>query len=48
VLAATVRVLLVPVVFLGKVAMAMPFLTACVGLSLGAFFMMRRRAGRAS
>lgn len=46
VLAATVRVLLVPVVFLGKVAIAMPVLTACVGLSLGAFFMMRRRAGR--
>jgi len=48
VLAATVRVLLVPVVFLGKVAIAMPVLTAIVGLSLGAFFMLRRRAGRAS
>lgn len=47
-LAALVRVLLVPVIFLGKVALAMPTLTAFVGLSLGVAFMLRRRArGRA-
>ena len=47
-LAALVRVLLGPVIFLGKVALAMPMLTALVGLSLGAAFMLRRRArGRA-
>lgn len=49
VLAAAVRVMLVPVIFLGKVAMAMPFLTAFVGLSLGAAYALkRRRAGRAN
>jgi uncharacterized repeat protein (TIGR02543 family) len=42
-LAALVRVLLIPVVFLGKVALAMPTLTAFVGLSLGAAYMLRRR-----
>jgi len=47
-LAALVRILLVPVVFLGKVALAMPLLTALVGLSLGfAFFMRRRSAHKA-
>jgi hypothetical protein len=47
-LAALVRVLLVPVIFLGKVALVMPTLTAFVGLSLGAAYMLRRRArGRA-
>lgn len=47
VLAATVRVLLVPVIFLSKVVLAMPALSAVIGLSLGAaFFMKRRRAGR--
>ena len=48
VLAALVRVLLVPVIFLGKVALAMPVLTALVGMSLGAAFMLRRRARRQS
>lgn len=49
VLAAVVRVLLVPVIFLGKVAMAMPVLTLFIGLSLGfACFMARRRAGRST
>ena len=43
VLAALVRVLLVPVIFLGKVALAMPHLTALAGLSLGAAYMLRRR-----
>jgi hypothetical protein len=38
VLAALVRVLLVPVIFLGKVALAIPVLTALVGLSLGAAY----------
>lgn len=42
-LAALVRVLLVPVVFLGKVALMAPELTTFVALSLGAFYMMRRR-----
>ena len=48
VLAAMVRVLLIPVVFLGKVALAMPTLTALVGMSLGAAFMLRRRPARQS
>ncbi len=48
VLAALVRVLLVPVIFLGKVALAMPALTALIGLSIGMALIMRRRArGRA-
>lgn len=46
-LAAAIRVLLVPVIFLGKVALAMPTLTAFVGLSLGVAFMLRRRSRRA-
>lgn len=46
-LAALVRVLLVPAIFLGKVAVAMPTLTAFVGLSLGVAFMLRRRARKA-
>ncbi len=45
-LAALVRVLLIPVVFLGKVALAMPTLTAFVGLSLGAAYMLRRRVAQ--
>lgn len=48
VLAALTRVLLVPVVFLGKVALAMPTLTALVGMSLGAAYMLRRRPSRVS
>jgi hypothetical protein len=46
VLASIVRVLLVPVIFLGKVALVMPTLTALVGMSLGAAFMLRRRGRR--
>jgi len=46
VLAALVRVALVPLIFLGKVALLMPTLTAMVGLSIGAFYFMRRRAGK--
>lgn len=46
VLAALVRVLLVPTVFLGKVALAMPVLTALVGISLGFWFAVRRKAAR--
>lgn len=49
VLAAAVRVVLVPVIFLGKLVMAMPALTAFIGMSLGAaLFMARRRAGRSA
>ncbi len=48
VLAAMVRMVLVPVIFLGKVALLMPVPTALVALSLGFAFMLRRRArGRA-
>lgn len=43
-LAALVRVLLVPVIFLGKVALMTPTLAAFIGLSLGAAYMLRRRA----
>lgn len=46
VLAALVRVLLVPVIFLGKVALAMPMLTAIVGMSLGAACLLIRRKAR--
>ncbi|HPO17181.1 MAG TPA: hypothetical protein PLI09_27345 [Candidatus Hydrogenedentes bacterium] len=46
VLAALVRVLLVPVIFLGKVALAMPMLTAIVGISLGAACLLIRRKAR--
>ncbi len=42
-LAALVRILLAPVVFLGKMALAMPAFTALAGMSLGAAFMLRRR-----
>ena len=45
-LATLVRVLLVPVVFIGKMALAMPTLTALVAMSLGAAFMLRRRGRR--
>ncbi len=44
VLAAVVRVLLVPVIFLGKVALTMSWLTALVGLSIGMMYIMRRKA----
>ncbi len=46
-LAALVRVLLVPAIFIGKVAVAMPGLVAFIGLSLGVVFMLRRRARKA-
>lgn len=42
-LAALVRVLLVPVVFLGKVALMAPALSTFVAMSLGAMYMLRRR-----
>ena len=45
-LAALVRVLLVPVVFLGKVALMAPALATFVAMSLGAIFMLRRRGRR--
>lgn len=45
-LATVVRVLLVPVIFLGKVALAMPMLLAVVGVSLGFWFVLRARKAR--
>ncbi|MBI1321046.1 MAG: hypothetical protein GC168_19140 [Candidatus Hydrogenedens sp.] len=48
VLAAAVRVLLVPVIFLGKLAVMSPALLALVAMSLGAFFFVRRKAARKS
>jgi hypothetical protein len=38
-----VRVLLVPVVFIGKVALMAPALSTFVAMSLGAMYMLRRR-----
>ena len=46
VLAAIVRMILVPTIFLGKVALAMPVLTALVGMSLGAAYILIRRKAR--
>jgi hypothetical protein len=45
-LATLVRVVLVPVIFLGKVALTMPALLAAVGLSLGFWFVLRSRKAR--
>lgn len=46
VLASIIRVLLVPVIFLGKVALAMPMLIAFAGISLGAAYLLIRRKAR--
>lgn len=46
ILATLVRVVLVPVIFLGKVALTMPALLAAVGLSLGFWFILRSRKAR--
>jgi hypothetical protein len=46
VLAAFVRVLLVPVILFGKAVLAMPLLTALVGLSFGAACLRMRRKAR--
>src|SRR5690606_25481263 len=48
VLAAAVRVVLVPVIFLWKMAVTSAALLALVSMSLGAFFFVRRKAGRQS
>jgi hypothetical protein len=48
VLAAAVRVVLVPVIFLGKMAVTSPALLVLLAMSLGAFFFVRRKAGRQS
>jgi hypothetical protein len=48
VLAAVVRVLLVPVIFLGKMALTSPALMALVALSLGFFFWSKRKGAKQS
>lgn len=47
-LAAVVRVMLVPVIFLGKMALTSPALMALVALSLGFFFWSKRKGARQS
>jgi hypothetical protein len=48
VLAAIVRVVLVPVIFLGKMALTSPALLALVALSIGFFFWSKRKGARQS
>jgi hypothetical protein len=45
-LASAVRIALLPVIFLGKMALAMPTLSLLVAMSLGAAFALRRRGRR--